>query len=92
MVSFLSQMNSQHGIEVIQVSAFDGVAFPTADDSQLLTISALKDVVVPACWKMVYAETEEEFEAIWDAMVKDAETMGAKEIFDWFKANFLPIK
>ncbi|MBE5866712.1 MAG: hypothetical protein E7292_10970 [Lachnospiraceae bacterium] len=82
----------QHGIEVIQDSKFDGVAFPTADDNQLLTIAALKDVVVPACWKMVYAEDEAEFEAIWDAMVKDAETMGAKDIFEWFKANFVPNK
>ena len=82
----------KNGIEVIQNSKFDGVAFPVADDNQLLTIAALKDVVVPACWKMVYAEDEAEFEAIWDAMVKDAETMGAKEIFDWFKANFLPIE
>ena len=82
----------QHDIEVIQTSAFDGVAVPKADDNQLLTISAIKDIVVPACWKMVYAKDETEFEAIWNAMVKDAETMGAKEIFDWFKANFLPIE
>ena len=82
----------QHGIEVIQVSAFEGVAFPVADDNQLLTIAALKDVVVPACWKMVYAEDEAEFEAIWDAMVKDAETMGAKEMFEWYVESFQPAK
>jgi len=80
----------KNSIEVIQLSKFDGVSFPAADDNQLLTIAALKDVIVPACWKMVYAKDEAEFEAIWDAMVKDAEIMGAKEIFDWFKANFIP--
>ena len=82
----------KNGIEVIQVSAFDGVATPKADDTQLLTIASLKDVIVPACWQMVYADDEAEFEAIWDQMVKDAETMGAKEIFDWFKANYIPNK
>jgi len=82
----------KNGIEVIQESPFDGVSFPTADDNQLLILASLKDVIVPACWKMVYAADETEFEAIWDAMVKDAETMGAKDIFDWFKANYIPNK
>jgi hypothetical protein len=82
----------QHGIEVIQNSPFEGVAYPVADDTQLLTIAALKDVIVPACWKMVYAKDEAEFEAIWDAMVKDAETMGAKDIYDWFVAGFVAKK
>ena len=82
----------KNGITVHQESAFDGWKLDPPSDDQLLTIAALKDVVVPACWKMVYAKDEAEFEAIWDAMVKDAETMGSKEIFDWFKANFIPNK
>jgi hypothetical protein len=82
----------QHGIKVIQDSPFEGVAYPVADDAQLLTIAALKDVIVPACWKMVYAKDEAEFEAIWDAMVKDAEVMGAKDIYDWFVAGFVANK
>jgi multiple sugar transport system substrate-binding protein/putative aldouronate transport system substrate-binding protein len=81
----------QHGIEVIQKSPFDGWVLDAPDDTQLLTIASLKDVVVPACWKMVYAKYEAEFEAIWDAMVKDAETMGAKDIYDWYtKAYHAP--
>jgi len=40
---------------------------------------------------MVYSETEDEFEKIWDAMVKDAETMGSKDIYEWFiKAYHAP--
>ena len=81
----------QHGIEVIQTSAFDGWVMDAPDDSQNLTIAALRDVIVPACWNMVYSETEEEFEKIWDAMVKDAETMGSKDIYEWFiKAYHAP--
>jgi hypothetical protein len=81
----------KNGIEVIQDSPFDGWVLDAPDDTQLLTIASLKDVVVPACWKMVYAKDEAEFEAIWDAMVKDAETMGAKDIYDWYtKAYHAP--
>jgi len=74
----------QHGIEVIQTSPFDGWKLDPPSDDQVLTIAALKDVIVPACWKMVYAADEAEFESIWDQMVKDAETMGAKEIYSWY--------
>ena len=81
----------QHGIEVIQTSAFDGWVMDAPDDSQNLTIAALRDVIVPACWNMVYSETEDEFEKIWAAMVKDAETMGSKDIYEWFiKAYHAP--
>lgn len=42
-----------------------------------LTIDALRDVVVNASWKMVYAESDEEFESLWTQMVKDCEDLGA---------------
>jgi len=80
----------KNGITVYQESAFKGYILDAPSDDQLLTIAALKDVVVPACWKMVYAKDEAEFESIWDAMVKDAETMGAKEIFDWYTKAYHP--
>jgi len=80
----------QHGIEVIQLNVFDGWIMDAPNDNQLLTIAALKDIIVPACWEMIYAETEEEFESIWDQMVKDAETMGANDIYSWFNEAFHP--
>ena len=81
----------KNGIEIIQESATAGWVVDPPSDDQLLTISALKDVIVPACWKMIYAADEAEFETIWDQMVKDAETMGAKEIYDWYtKAYHAP--
>jgi len=82
----------KNDIEVVTKSAFDGYVLGKLSDDQLLTKAALKDVIVPACWKMVYAEDEAEFEAIWDAMVKDAETMGAKEMFEWYVESFQPAK
>ena len=43
----------------------------TPDDIMQLTVDAIKDVVVSASWKMVYAESDEEFEKIWDQMIQD---------------------
>lgn len=53
------------------------------DDMMKLTIDALRDVVVNASWKMVYAESDEEFESLWSQMVKDCEDLGAQDIIDW---------
>jgi len=82
----------QHGIEVIQTSAFTGWKFDGVSEDQKLTIASLKDIIVPASWQMVYAADDAEFEAIWDQMVKDAETMGAREIFEWFLEAYHPPK
>ena len=83
---------NKNDINVVQKSPFDGVVAPKANDSQNLTIAALKDTVVTACWKMVYAESEADFDKIWDQMVKDAEIQGAKEIHAWYKDAFKPNK
>lgn len=53
------------------------------DDMMKLIIDALRDVVVNASWKMVYAESDEEFESLWSQMVKDCEDLGAQDIIDW---------
>lgn len=53
------------------------------DDMTKLVMDALRDVVVTASWQMVYAETDEAFQAIWDQMVADCEGLGAQDIIDW---------
>ena len=54
------------------------------EDANLqLVQSACKDVIVNASWNMVYAETEAEFEALWDQMVKDANEAGAQDLIKW---------
>ncbi|MNV96473.1 hypothetical protein D3C71_1914880 [compost metagenome] len=52
-----------------------------------LTLDSLKDVVVNASWQMVYAGTDEEFNNIWDKMVKDCNDLGAQSIIDWRLAD-----
>lgn len=81
---------AKNEITLYQESPFDGVTKPTPSDSQRLTISSLKDTIVNACWKMVYAQSESEFEQIWARMVEDAEILGAKEIYNWYKEGFRP--
>ena len=53
------------------------------DDTMKLTLDALRDVVVNASWQMVYAESDEEFDAIWNQMVEDCNGLGAQDVIDW---------
>ena len=57
------------------------------DDRMQLTIDALREVVVNASWKMVYAESRTEFNKIWEQMLSDCEGLGAQSIMDWRMAD-----
>ncbi len=56
---------------------------PQPDDMMQLTIDAIKEIVVEASWKMVYSESDEEFEGYWDQMIQDCQDLGAQDIVDW---------
>lgn len=53
-----------------------------SDDMSIL-IAAIKDTMVQASWKMVYAETDAEFEKLWDDMVAECEGLEIQKIIDW---------
>ncbi|MCD8326413.1 MAG: extracellular solute-binding protein [Lachnospiraceae bacterium] len=55
----------------------------TPNSAMQKTIDAIKDVVVNASWQMVYAQTDEEFESVWEQMVEDCESLGCDEIMEW---------
>lgn len=57
------------------------------DDTMQLTIDAIKDKVVTASWKMVYAEDDATFDALWEQMVADCEGLGAEDIIAWRQAD-----
>lgn len=57
------------------------------DDTMQLTIDAIKDKVVTASWKMVYAEDDATFDALWNQMVTDCEGLGAEDIIAWRQAD-----
>ena len=48
-----------------------------------LTVDAIRDVVVEASWKMVYAQSDEEFGKLWDQMMQDCADLGAEDIVSW---------
>ncbi len=62
------------------------------EDMMKLTLDSLKDVVVNASWKMVYAKTDAEFDSVWDKMVKDANDLGAQVVIDWRLADLQKAK
>lgn len=70
-------------VTVLPASAFSKYITKTVPDDLQLIVAALRDVVVNGSWKMVYAETEEEFDKLWDQMLKDCEEAGAKKVIDW---------
>ena len=79
-------------IPVCTESAYNSVAMPTSDDAMQLIVASIKDIVVSSTWKLVYAESEAEFEEIWDQIVEDALALGAQDVIDWFVENYKPNK
>lgn len=57
------------------------------DDTMQLTIDSIKDVVTTASWKMVYAESDADFDALWNQMVSDCEGLGAEDVISWRLAD-----
>ena len=63
-------------------------AFTTLpDDMMQLTIDAIRDKVVNASWRMVYANDQATFDAEWDQMIADCEGLDAQSIIDWRLAD-----
>lgn len=54
-----------------------------ADDTQQLIINAARKIIVQASWKMIYAESDAEFEKLWDDATAECEKAGIKDIFEW---------
>ncbi len=69
-------------VEESFVDDLDKFAEKVPDDKQLL-FDAAQDIIIAASWKMVYAETEEEFEKLWDDAVAECEKLGIKDLVEW---------
>ena len=71
------------------VSVLDDVAnfASVPDDFMKLTQSAVNAEVIKDSWLMVYANSDEEFEEIWNQMVSDCLELGAQDIIDWRLAD-----
>lgn len=53
------------------------------DDMMKFMVDSIRDTVVNASWNMVYADSDEQFDALWDQMVADCEELGAEEVISW---------
>lgn len=53
------------------------------DDAKKLVMGAARTEIVSASWKMIYAKTDAEFEALWDAAVAKCEEAGIKAVYEW---------
>jgi putative aldouronate transport system substrate-binding protein len=93
--NYTSLLKAKDAYTLVSELDFVNSFVSTPDDIMRLTLSAIKDVVVDASWLMVYSETDEEFEALWDRMIKKCTELGAEEIVNWRMddlANALKIK
>ena len=55
---------------------------PTLDDDTNAILSKISPIVKENSWKMIFAENEDEFEALWDDMQDKAEGLGLQEVLD----------
>ena len=65
-----------------QTEGFSAFLTPD-DDDMLLKKAALKDVIVPASWRMVFAADEAEFDSIWNEMKAKCESLGINEVIQY---------
>ena len=63
--------------------AFDDNLYRFAEkltDEEEILWAAAQDILIQASWKMVYAESDAEFEKLWDDAVAECEELGVKEL------------
>lgn len=63
----------------IEYEGFDSFLTPD-DDDMIMTKAALKDIIVPGSWQMVFADSEEQFESIWADMKQKCESLGLDDV------------
>lgn len=80
----------KNNINYITQTAYDDIVVEMSDPEMQLRVSTLIDLTIPLCWQMVYAESDEEFEALWTKLKNDAEALGAKELFEYCYNAYKP--
>lgn len=76
----------ENGMTIKMTQAVYMCAAPSEDLKMI--ISAIGAVVKPASWQMVFASSEEEFEAIWDRAQADADSLGMDQVLAYYQAEF----
>lgn len=68
-------MDARNQPTSIQRESFTAFLTPD-DDDMIMTKAALKDIIVPASWQMIYAKDEAEFNKIWADAKAKCESLG----------------
>ena len=75
-----------------QLLASPSVDFtPKSDEEQPGLAPIRKDVNNALCnytWQLIFCETDEDFDALWDVMVEKMDGFGFQELYDWDCANY----
>ncbi len=75
------QLQAEDRLKGVMDPSFPAFLTPDSDDLKL-SLAALKDVIVPGTWELVYAKDEAEFEKIWGTMKGKCENLGIQSVVD----------
>jgi multiple sugar transport system substrate-binding protein/putative aldouronate transport system substrate-binding protein len=74
-----AMMDDKNWEQAVETEAYP--AFLTPDDEEMImTKAALKDIIVPGSWQMIYAKDDAELEKIWQDMKNKCESLGIDDV------------
>lgn len=76
-----AQLEAENRLTAIVDSSFSAFLSQDSDDLKL-TLAALKQVIVPGTWELVYAKDEAEFESIWASLKAKCEDLDIQKVID----------
>ncbi len=75
-------LEAENKMTAVMDTSFVPFLTPDSDDMKL-TLAALKDVIVPSTWELIYAKCDAEFEQIWSRMKQNAEALGLEDVISY---------
>ncbi len=75
------QLEAENRLTAVMDPTFPPFLTTDSDDLKL-TLAALKEVIVPSTWELIYAKNEAEFESVWTSMQAKCEALGIQKIID----------
>lgn len=81
--TYLREMLEDKNWEVAEQTEGFSTFLTPDDDAMIMTKAALKDIIVPASWRMVFATSESEFDSIWEEMKSQCESLGIDDVIQY---------
>ena len=75
-------LEAENKMTAVMDTSFVPFLTPDSDDMKL-TLAALKDMIVPSTWELIYAKDDAEFEQIWSRMKQNAEALGLEDVISY---------